>query len=134
MIEIAKSTLRSTGFRTSLTKLAECQTLDTKVAYRLMRTMKLLDKGAIDTQKGWVELLKKYVPVDAEGKFTLNDAGTEFAWLETVDPEEAKKAIMAFGETNISVDRDRFELDDFKPAKLSAVDLAELEPLYNQPE
>lgn len=134
MIEIAKSALRSTSFRTALSKLTECPSLDTKVAYRLMRTAKLIDRGADETQKGWVDLLKKYVPMDETGKFLLNEALTEFAWFETVDPEEAKKAIVAFGETNISIDRDRFELDDLAPARLSAVDMAALEPLYNQPE
>jgi len=134
MIEIAKSSLRSPSFRAALTKLADCPTLDAKVAYRIMRTVKALDTGAVTTHNEWVDLLKKFVPVNDAGSFVLNEEKTEFAWSEGVDPAEAKKEIMAFGSTLLSVDRDRFELEQLAPACLSASDLAALEPLINQPE
>lgn len=134
MIELAKSSLRSQSFKVALTKLADCPSLDSKVAYRLMRTVKALDKEAVTTHNGWIELLKKFVPVNEAGSFVLNEEKTEFAWSEGVDPAEAKKEILAFGESLITLDRDRFELEQLAPACLSASELAALEPLINQPE
>lgn len=134
MIELSRAILMSEPFKQSMSKVATCQALDPKVAYRVMRTVKILEGRLHECRKDWIALVKKYVPIDEKNNFVVDKEKNEFAWLDGVDSAVAKKEIEEFGEVKVSIDRDRFELDHFAPAKLAPTDLASLEPLLNSPE
>lgn len=134
MIELQKSTLMSEPFKVALSKVASCHDLDPKVAYRVMRTVKVLEGKLHECRKEWIGIVKKYVPVDEKNNFVVDKEKNEFAWNEGVDAETAKKEIKDFGDYMVSVDRDRFELDQLAPAKLAPTELAMLESLVNEPE
>ena len=128
MIELNYAALRSDDFRHVLSKLSTCDYLDHKVAYRIMRITKELERGLTSTQKEWISLLEKYVEKDGT-QWKLNEEKTDFVYLESVDKDAVKAEIEKFGEKKIIVDRHKLKLTELDKASLSAADLAILEPL-----
>jgi hypothetical protein len=128
MIELNYAALRSDDFRHVLSKLSTCDSLDHKVAYRIMRITKELERGLGSTQKEWISLLEKYVEKDGT-QWKLNEERTDFVYLENVDKDVVKAEINEFGEKKILVDRHKLKLTELDKAGLSAADLAILEPL-----
>ena len=128
MIELNYAALRSDDFRHVLSKLSTCDYLDHKVAYRIMRITKDLERGLTSTQKEWISLLEKYVEKDGT-QWKLNEEKTDFVYLENVDKDAVKAEIEKFGEKKIIVDRHKLKLTELDKASLSAADLAILEPL-----
>lgn len=128
MITATRGHLRSDPFKASISKLVNASDLETKVAYNVMRLAKELEKSLVELQKEWVQLVGKYV--QSEGaQWKLNEEKTDFAYLEGVDVEEAKKAIISYMETKVEIDREPIKLADLEGAKLSASDISVLEPL-----
>lgn len=134
MITLTKKDLLSNDFKIAMTRVATCRKLDTKVAYRVMRTTKLLEGELKKVQKDFSGLVKTIAKVDVKGNPILNEDKTDYEFLEGVKKEDAVSKLESFVSAEVSIDRERFELEDFTPAELSPSDMAILEPLFNQPE
>jgi len=134
MIKIVKKDLLSNDFKAAMTKVATCSKLNTQTTYRVMRTTKLLEAALKKTQKEFSEIVKSVAETDIKGNPLLNEDKTDYVFKSGVEKEDAVKKLEDFVSGTIEIDRERFELDDLSPAGLTAVDLAMLEPLYNQPE
>lgn len=133
MISITLGTLRSEPFRLALSKLVTEPNLDTKTAYSVMRLSRVLEQHTLDSQKEWVTMLSKYV--ESEGsKWKLNEEKTDFAYLDGVDKETAKTAIIEFLGKKVEIDREKLDLTKLEPAKLTAADLSVLEGIISVPE
>ena len=130
MIEIPVSMLLAPGLRSTLSKLSACPDLGTKVTYRLMRTVSQVDSKARDALRRLEVLRSMYVQTDDGGTYLLNEDQTEYLWKDGVDPDMAKSDIEAFGGSSVDIPQALFDLDDFAPAKLTAMDMAAIEPLY----
>lgn len=133
MISLTLGTLRSEPFRLALSKLVTEPNLDTKTAYSVMRLSRALEQHTLDSQKEWVTMLSKYV--ESEGsKWKLNEEKTDFAYLDGVDKEAAKTAIIEFLGKKVEIDREKLDLTKLEPAKLTAADLSVLEGIISVPD
>lgn len=128
MITVDYGTLRSEPFKASLSKLVTATDLEPKTAYRVMRLAKDLETKLRDSQKEWVKLLGQYVQTDGT-QWKLNEEKTDFAYLDGVDKDVAKKEIMAFLSKKTEIEREKLDLEALSTAKLSAADLSALEAL-----
>lgn len=128
MITVDYGTLRSEPFKASLSKLVTATDLEPKTAYRVMRLAKDLETKLRDSQKEWVKLLSQYVQTDGS-QWKLNEEKTDFAYLDGVDKDVAKKEIMAFLSKKTEIEREKLDLEALSTAKLSAADLSALEAL-----
>ena len=133
MLTLPYGTLRSESFRNAIIKLGICPDLGMDTSLKVLEISKKLESKLRESQGEWVTMLKQYVPVE-EGTnfFALNKDKTDFAWKDGVDPEEAKKKIMEFTAKEITVDHEPLELKDLTPVKLSAIDIAVLDPLLKK--
>lgn len=128
MITVDYGTLRSEPFKASLSKLVTATDLEPKTAYRVMRLAKDLETKLRESQKEWVKLLGQYV-VSEGSQWKLNEEKTDFAYLDGVDKDVAKKEIMAFLSKKTEIEREKLDLEALSTAKLSAADLSALEAL-----
>lgn len=128
MITVDYGTLRSEPFKASLSKLVTATDLEPKTAYRVMRLAKDLETKLRESQKEWVKLLGQYVVSDGS-QWKLNEEKTDFAYLDGVDKDVAKKEIMAFLSQKTEIEREKLHLEALSTAKLSAADLSALEAL-----
>lgn len=128
MITVDYGTLRSEPFKASLSKLVTATDLEPKTAYRVMRLAKDLETKLRDSQKEWVKLLGQYVQTDGT-QWKLNEEKTDFAYLDGVDKDVAKKEIMSFLSKKTEIEREKLDLEALSTAKLSAADLSALEAL-----
>lgn len=128
MITVDYGTLRSEPFKASLSKLVTATDLEPKTAYRVMRLAKDLETKLRESQKEWVKLLGQYV-VSEGSQWKLNEEKTDFAYLDGVDKDVAKKEIMAFLSKKTEIEREKLHLEALSTAKLSAADLSALEAL-----
>lgn len=128
MITVDYGTLRSEPFKASFSKLVTATDLEPKTAYRVMRLAKDLETKLRESQKEWVKLLGQYV-VSEGAQWKLNEEKTDFAYLDGVDKDVAKKEIMAFLSKKTEIEREKLHLESLSTAKLSAADLSALEAL-----
>jgi hypothetical protein len=134
MIEITKKDLLSNDFKIAMTKIATCTRFNSTTAYRVMRTVKLLESSLKDVQKDFLGVVKDVAKLDIKGNPLLNDDKSDYEFKEGITKEDAVKKLDDFVSGIIKINRDRFELDDFAPACLSPADLAMVLPLVNEPE
>jgi hypothetical protein len=134
MIEIPVNLLLTNYLRDTLSKLASCPELGTKITYRIMRTINQVDSKAKLADAKVRALRAKYIQTDAAGNFVLNEAKTDYLYKDGVDKESTDSVLAAYFQTTFSIEQAMFELEDFAPAKLTAIDMAVLEPFYNPPE
>jgi len=135
MMTLTKGDLFSDGLRMALTKVASCNGLYTKVAYSYMRLLKILEKELKSANLQKIEILKKYVNVSVEdpSKFQLNETKTDFLFKYGVDAAAAKKELEDFAGQEVTIDRDKFEVEKMEPAKLTPSEIGTLEFMFNQP-
>lgn len=131
MLSVPYGTLRSESFRTAILKLGTCTDLEQDTSLKILEISKKLESKLRQSQEEWVTMLKQYVPVK-DGMFALNDEKTDFAWKDGVDPEEAKKKIIEFTTKEVSVEYEPLLLSELKPVKLSAIDIAVLDPILKK--
>lgn len=130
MISISRSVLRSDPFKSNFSKLVNAEGLEPKTALAVVTMAKALESVLVETQKEWIELLKKFVHEEA-GRFKLNEEKNDFAYFDGVNPEDAKKEIMAFLEKEEIINLDKLPLENLGAAKLSPHHLSVLEPIIN---
>jgi hypothetical protein len=95
-----------------------------------MRLAKDLETKLRESQVEWVKLLGQYVKTEGS-QWKLNEAKTDFDYIDGVDKDEAKKEIMAFLAKKTEIVREKLDLDKLSPAKLSPIDLSTLEPIIS---
>lgn len=134
MISLNYVTLRSNSFRMALSKVVQCDALDSTTAYRVMRLSKLMEQKIADTQKDWVKLAKELAQSNEDGSFKIDEVTKELLWKDGVESESALQQFRDFNQKEVVFDRLKFPLASLNGAKLSPADLAILEPLLEDPE
>lgn len=129
MITLMRCELRRPQFRAAISKIAECPTLDIKVAENFMRLIRVIDKLTHEVMVGFKDFVAEHVEVDEAGNFLLNDKMEEFRWKPGVNPDSAKKILHEFGKGVLETGRETFAIGDLAPAGLTVLDLAAIEPL-----
>jgi hypothetical protein len=133
MLTVPYGTLRSESFRNAIVKLGTCPDLGMDTSLKVLEISKKLELKLRESQGEWVTMLKQYVPVEkGTNFFALNKEKTDFAWKDGVDPEEAKRKIMEFTSKEVTVDHEPLDIKDLTPVKLSAIDIAVLDPLLKK--
>lgn len=128
MITMSYGALRSDSFRQAIVKIGVNTDVAQATALKVIDISKKLEEKLADSQKAWVEMMRDLVNVE-NGMFQLNADKTDFQWKDGVNVEEAKKNILDYAKTEVSVEADKLTLAELEPVKLSAVELALLAPL-----
>lgn len=127
MFKISYKELRSTNFRTALSKLATCTDLDFKTSYHIARTTKELERAYAKSQKEWVDTAEPILEKDEKGLFKVDDEG--FHFKPEVDKTEADKRVGAYLDKEVLVERHKINPEKIHVAKLSPADYAALAPM-----
>lgn len=126
VFKISYKDLRTDTFRQAIGKLAMCdQYKDAKVAYRIGKLVKDVEKNLKRSQKEWLDLADPLLVRDEAGNFKI-DAKEGFSYKDGVDKAKAEKDIEFFTEKEAVIDHPRLKLDDVSVAKLSPLELVAL--------
>lgn len=131
MISLDYGTLRSDTFRNAFVKLGSSEDVSRDTAIKLIEVSRKLEAKLIESQDEWLSLMRGMVEIE-NGKFKLNDEKTDFVWLDDVDPDVGKSKIMSFVGKTVEIDSPKFDLGELKNVKLSAVELALIDPILKK--
>ncbi len=138
MITITNSTLRSSDFKETILKIARCNKLPSKVAYKFSRVLRVIDTEGLRAHNEWLKLMSDKVVKDESGRFTRTEDNSDFVFLPGVDPTEAKESMVEWGKQEIEIRGqvawDKFSLEDLSGAGLSPSDILILDGFIKDPE
>lgn len=132
MFKVSYRELRSDTFRQAIGKLATCQEFKSpQISMKVGRVVRDVEKELKKSQKAWIDLADPLVARDDKGNFKLSDI-EGFTFKEGVNADDARKKIESFVEVEALFDHPKFKLDDLGPAKLSPIELLQIEPMLVQ--
>jgi hypothetical protein len=121
MIEISLGQLRAPAFSQACGKIMNTPGLEPKVAYHVMRTVKLFEQELKLANEAFKKLVNEWA-VLVEGKPDNFQVPPEKL-------EEWNKVVTNFHEAKIKVDKYRWKLSDLEKAQLTPADYMAIEPL-----
>lgn len=130
-LSINYGTLRSDPFRNAFLKMGTCEEVGQESALKIVTLSKSLEEKLVESQSEWVGLMRDLVHSE-NGMFKLNEDKSDFLWKDGVNPEDGKEKIISFAQKKVEVEAPKLTLDELKPVKLSAVELALLEPVLEK--
>jgi hypothetical protein len=134
MIKLQNKHLMDALFNNALIKLERHVGFPPRTTYDVMKIVRLIRQESQDIQKAFIQMVKKHATLDEQGECVPNkDENGKFIPGTFVVPDDKAEAYQAerkaFDELEFSLDWRKLKLSDLNGTKLSAQELAALEPL-----